>query len=68
LLDEIQEYYWNFTVTRDLIELRNIARVADLIVRCAAHRQESRGLHYTIDHPDASEAWRTDTILPPYSM
>jgi L-aspartate oxidase len=50
--DEIREYYSNYLVTSDLIELRNIALVADLIVAGALRRNESRGLHYMIDHPD----------------
>ncbi len=49
--EEIREFYWNATVTRDLLELRNIAVVAKLIVACALRRKESRGLHYTIDYP-----------------
>ena len=51
--EEIREYYWKFLITSDLIELRNIAVVADLIITGALKRQESRGLHYTIDYPEA---------------
>jgi L-aspartate oxidase len=59
LLNEIAEYYGSFRVTNDLLELRNIAMVADLIVRSALGRKESRGLHYTIDFPSP------DVIAPP---
>ncbi|MDI6756933.1 MAG: FAD-binding protein, partial [Endomicrobiia bacterium] len=60
---EINEYYWNFHVSRDIIELRNIAVVADLVVRSAAARLESRGLHYNIDHPQKSAEYRKDTVI-----
>ncbi len=64
LQEEIADYYWNYLVTADLLELRNIATVADLIVRSASLRKESRGLHYNVDFPDRDdEAWLRDTVL-----
>lgn len=63
LQEEIQEYYWKHLVTRDLLELRNIATAAELIVSCAAARHESRGLHYTIDYPDDDDELIADTIV-----
>jgi len=60
--EEIADYYWDFTITSDLIELRNIATVAEMIVRCALERKESRGLHYTIDYPDTDDIhWKKNT-------
>ena len=63
LKDEIREYYWKHLVTRDLLELRNIADVAETIIACASVRRESRGLHYTIDHPRTDETMARDTVI-----
>lgn len=64
LQEEIQQYYWDFTVSNDLLELRNIATVAELIVACALTRKESRGLNYNLDYPYADPEWgKRDTVL-----
>ena len=64
LLDEIREYYWNFTITKNTLELRNIALTAHLIITSALQRKESRGLHFTIDYPHTNDKnWKKDTVL-----
>lgn len=64
LKSDVQEYYWSFLLTKDLIELRNLVTVADLIVDCALMRKESRGLHYTVDYPKTDDInFKRDTTL-----
>ncbi|NOY86412.1 MAG: L-aspartate oxidase [Deltaproteobacteria bacterium] len=60
---EVDEYYWNFRITRELIELRNLVTVGSLIVRCAMARKESRGLHFTLDYPESDDSLKFDTII-----
>jgi L-aspartate oxidase len=62
LMKEIQEYYWDFTITAPLLELRNLATVAKLIIKSAQKRKESRGLHYTLDYPTKLQKAK-DTLI-----
>ena len=63
LKKEVREFYWGHRVNADILELRNLVAVAGLIVECATRRKESRGLHYTLDHPESDERLCTDTVL-----
>jgi L-aspartate oxidase len=64
---EVQEFYWNFSVTSEVLELRNLVETASLIVDCALRRHESRGLHYTLDFPEPDHSKPpTDTVLRRY--
>jgi L-aspartate oxidase len=63
LREEIKEYYWNFKISADLIELRNIALIASLTIDCALARKESRGLHYNIDYPQTWDEFVNDSKL-----
>ena len=65
LLTEIDEFYANFHVTRDLLELRNLVQVAQLIVRSAQLRRESRGLHYSRDYPELAAPAASTVLVPP---
>lgn len=64
LQSEIAEYYSNYIVSNDLLELRNLAMVSELMIRCAMQRKESRGLHFTRDHPHLLEAAKNSILTP----
>ena len=61
--DEIDTHYWDFKLTGDLVELRNLATVAGLVVDCSLRRRESRGLHHNVDHPQSKKRYLAPTIL-----
>ncbi|WP_435131597.1 L-aspartate oxidase [Plesiomonas shigelloides] len=68
LKQEIQEYYAHFRVSNNLLELRNLVQVAELIVLCALQRKESRGLHYTLDYPQTLDESRPSVLTPSTSQ
>jgi L-aspartate oxidase len=66
LLDEINQYYWDFKIEKNLVELRNLATVAKIIIVSAISRKESRGIHYNIDYPEKSKMSRPTTLRRPW--
>ena len=65
LKNEIEDYYAGYQISQNLIELRNLVLVSEMIVRCALQRKESRGLHYTIDYPELSDEIKDSILIPP---
>lgn len=65
LKKEITEYYQDYQISKNLIELRNLVLVSEMIVRCAMHRKESRGLHFTLDYPELLPELRKTVLVPP---
>ena len=66
LQDEIDQSYWDFKIEKNLIELRNLATVAKLIIVSAISRKESRGIHYNVDHPNKADLMRPTLIRKPW--
>ncbi|MHA1782160.1 MAG: L-aspartate oxidase, partial [Promethearchaeota archaeon] len=64
--EEIDTYYWGYKIEKDLIELRNLSMVAEIIIRCAMSRKESRGTHYNIDHVEKAKVARPSFIKRPW--
>jgi L-aspartate oxidase len=67
LRDEVQDYYTKNRVTKDMLELRNLVLVSELIIACSIQRKESRGLHFTLDYPQLDPD-PVDTVLTPSSF
>jgi L-aspartate oxidase len=65
LNQEVDEYYSNYKITNDLLELRNLITVADLIIQSAMQRKESRGLHYTLNYPTLQSVGKDTILVPP---
>ncbi|MBT3623660.1 MAG: L-aspartate oxidase, partial [Gammaproteobacteria bacterium] len=65
LQQEVTEYYSNYRISSDLLELRNLIQVADLMIQCAIQRKESRGLHYTLDYPQQAVQAKDTVLTPP---
>ena len=66
LLEEINNYYWDYKIDKNLIELRNLATVAKIIIVSAISRKESRGIHYNVDYPKKAKNIRNTTIKKPW--
>ena len=64
LEQEVDDYYASFTITKELLELRNLTLVSSLMVACARERKESRGLHYNSDYPDTLESSQDSVLVP----
>ena len=64
--EEIDFYYWNYQIDKNLVELRNLSMVAEMIIRCAMSRKESRGTHFNEDHPEKAEIARNSYLKRPW--
>ena len=65
LAQEVSEYYSNYKITNDLLELRNLITIAELIIQSAIQRKESRGLHFTLDYPNLLPEAKDTILVPP---